>query len=83
MKWLKQEMEGLWRNIPWIGIKSPKAVFGWTTTLIYQSLNLWIVVSKPLNSVLWECPMGSPKLNFDGSFVQAIRRGGIGSVIPD
>ena len=27
--------------------------------------------------------MGSPKLNFDGSYVQAIRRGGIGSVTRD
>ena len=39
-------------------------------------------VSKFLNSVSWECPpAGFLKLNFDGSFVQAIGRGDIGGVI--
>ena len=42
----------------------------------------WGWVSKPLNSSLWECPpVGSLQLNFDGSYVHAIRRGGIGAVI--
>ena len=41
-------------------------------------------VSKSLNSVSCECPTTSfLKLSFDGSYVQAIGRGGIGGVIRD
>ena len=41
-------------------------------------------VSKCLNGILWECPpTGFLKLNFDGSYLQAIGRGGIGGFIRD
>ena len=37
-----------------------------------------------MNRVLWLNPLwGVLKLNFDGSFVHSLRRGGIGGVIRD
>ena len=50
----------------------------------------WVVILnggwhvKPVSRVCWMTPpMGILKLNFDGSFIHSIKRGGIGGVIRD